>query len=338
MIRDLYRYVWNVSGRAQILLAVLSVVVFLIELVPLEIQRRVVNAAVERKDFTSIIWLCGGFVATVLIHGLLKYIVNVYRGRVTESATQRLRLNPKLVAMASTASGEAATDKGVAVSIVVAEVDAVGGFIGSAVAEPLLNAGILVSIFGYMLVIEPWLAGVAILLFIPQVFVIPVLQNAINKRTKKRIETLRAIGGRIVDEPDEIGADAPHHSAKSYRGQVARIFRLNMEIYRRKFGMNFFMNFLHHLGTVGILFVGAWMFIDGKTEMGTVVAFIAGLNRMIDPWGDLVNFFRDVTNTAVKYQMITKAVGTAPDDPAAQASPTDEPATKTKPVKRKRAK
>lgn len=314
MIRDLYRYVWKVSGRAQILLAVLSVVVFLLELVPLEIQRRVVNAAVERNDFTSIVWLCGAFVATVLFHGLLKYILNVYRGRVTETASQRLRLNPNLVAMATTASGEAADKKGVAVSIAVSEVDSVGGFIGSAVAEPMLNAGILLSIFGYMLIIEPWLAAVAILLFIPQVFVIPLLQNAINRRTKKRIETLRAIGGRIVDEPEETKG-----AAKSYKGQVARVLRLNMEIYRRKFGMNFFMNFLHHLGTVGILFVGAWMFIDGKTEMGTVVAFIAGLNRMIDPWGDLVNFFREVTNTSVKYRMITEALDARPDDPAPAA-------------------
>lgn len=317
MIRDLYKYVWKVSGRAQILLAGLSIVVFLLELVPLELQRRIVNDAVARKEFNPILLLCLAFVVTVLIHGALKYALNVYRGRVTETASQRLRLDPKLVAMASTASGEPAKHKGIAVSIVVAEVDAVGGFIGAAVAEPLLNAGILATIFGYMLIIEPWLAAVAILLFVPQVFVIPLLQNAINKRTKKRIETLRAIGGEIVDEPEETKA-----GARTYRGQVGRVYRLNMEIYRRKFGMNFFMNFLHHLGIVGILFVGAWMFIDGKTEMGTVVAFIAGLNRMIDPWGDLVNFFRDVTNTAVKYRMITTALAARPDHPARPAKHT----------------
>lgn len=29
---------------------------------------------------------------------------------------------------------------------------------------------------------------------------------------------------------------------------------------------------------------------------------------MNDPWGDLVNYFRDLTNTVVKYRMIAAAL------------------------------
>ena len=86
------------------------------------------------------------------------------------------------------------------------------------------------------------------------------------------------------------------------------MYRLNMEIFRRKFGMNFLMNLLHHLGVIGILSVGGWLLIQGKTDAGTVVAFISGLNRMNDPWGDLVNYFRDLTNASVKYRMIASAL------------------------------
>ena len=89
-----------------------------------------------------------------------------------------------------------------------------------------------------------------------------------------------------------------------------------MQILRRKFGMNFLMNLLHHFGIVALLFVGGWLFLHGKTEMGTVVAFISGLNRMNDPWGDLVNFFRDLTNTAIKYRMITSALEKSAAAPA----------------------
>lgn len=44
--------------------------------------------------------------------------------------------------------------------------------------------------------------------------------------------------------------------------------------------------------------------IQGRTEVGTVVAFISGLNRVNDPWGDLVNYFRDMTNARVKFRLI----------------------------------
>jgi ABC-type bacteriocin/lantibiotic exporter with double-glycine peptidase domain len=50
--------------------------------------------------------------------------------------------------------------------------------------------------------------------------------------------------------------------------------------------------------------------IEGKTEIGTVVAFISGMNRMNDPWGDLVNYFRDLTNAAVKYRLIARVLDT----------------------------
>jgi len=41
--KHLWSYIWKVSGRDQIWLSVLTVVVFLLTLVPLELQRRVIQ-------------------------------------------------------------------------------------------------------------------------------------------------------------------------------------------------------------------------------------------------------------------------------------------------------
>jgi hypothetical protein len=46
-----------------------------------------------------------------------------------------------------------------------------------------------------------------------------------------------------------------------------------------------------------------------------VVAFISGLAKVNDPWGDLVNFFRDVTNTRVKFDLITNFLADAAGEP-----------------------
>jgi len=38
----------------------------------------------------------------------------------------------------------------------VAEAEPIGGFVGMAISEPLLQAGMLMSVIGYMAYLEPW--------------------------------------------------------------------------------------------------------------------------------------------------------------------------------------
>ena len=42
--------------------------------------------------------------------------------------------------------------------------------------------------------------------------------------------------------------------------------------------------------------------------VGAAVAFISGLARLNDPWGDLVNWFRDMTVNRVKYRLVREAL------------------------------
>lgn len=298
-MKDLYRYIWKVSGKRQVLLSLLAAGLFLVQLVPLELQRRIINDATARADFHAIAWLCAAYVLAVLVQGGLKLGINVYRGSVTEEANQRLRLETNTAAKPGQSAPEPGQEGGVAISIIVSEVEVVGGFIGSSFSEPVLNGGILLSVLGYMLYTQPLLALVAVGLFVPQFLFIPLLQNAINKRTEARIRTMRAMSVDIVKQT---------HEEKTFRKRVAEVYRLNMEIFYRKYGMSFLMNLLQHLGTIGILAFGTWLFMQGRTEMGTIVAFISGVNRMNDPWSDLVNFFRDMTNAVVRYQLILNAM------------------------------
>jgi hypothetical protein len=45
-----------------------------------------------------------------------------------------------------------------------------------------------------------------------------------------------------------------------------------------------------------------------QLEVGGVVAFISAVGRLNDPWGDLVNYFRDVSITQVKYRLVADRV------------------------------
>jgi ABC-type bacteriocin/lantibiotic exporter with double-glycine peptidase domain len=72
------------------------------------------------------------------------------------------------------------------------------------------------------------------------------------------------------------------------------------------------MNLLYTMGVIGILGVGSWLVLQGRTEVGTIVAFISGLARMNAPWRDLMNWFRDLSNAGTKYRLIAAALGETP--------------------------
>jgi ABC-type bacteriocin/lantibiotic exporter with double-glycine peptidase domain len=301
---NLYRFIWAISGRAQILLALLSVWIFLLDLVPLELQRRIVNDAIGNKEFSELIWLCGIYAVTALMQGLSKLTWNVYRNSVGEATSRRLRLDTFAAALRHP-EPDATAKEGVGVSIIMSEADPVGLFVATSVSEPVLHGGVLISVFIYLIYLQPWMALVALVLFVPQCAFVPLVQNAINRRTEARIRVMRGLSTNIVAETAE---GVLERESRSYRQRVGSIYSLNMQIYRRKYAMNFLINVLYHLGTVGILFVGGWFVMQGRTEVGTVVAFISGLTKVNDPWNDLVTFFRDMTNARVKYRLIAKVL------------------------------
>jgi ABC-type multidrug transport system fused ATPase/permease subunit len=69
------------------------------------------------------------------------------------------------------------------------------------------------------------------------------------------------------------------------------------------------MNLCHRLGIAVILGAGGWFVVIGKTEVGTVVAFISGLATVKDPWDDLMTWFQTMMVTRARYHLLTAALG-----------------------------
>jgi ABC-type bacteriocin/lantibiotic exporter with double-glycine peptidase domain len=72
--------------------------------------------------------------------------------------------------------------------------------------------------------------------------------------------------------------------------------------------MHFLMNITHNFAKVIVLGVGGWYVIDGKTEVGTLVAFVSALNNVHDPSGALVNWYKDMMVTRTRYQTFVAAM------------------------------
>lgn len=300
---SLFGYILRISGRHQAALAALSTVVFLLSAVPLELQRRIVNDAIARGATEAILWLALAYGAVALAEGGLKLVMNVYRGWVSESTVRDLRGRIGALTPAAALADDRAMAEGVEISMILSEAEPIGNFAGISISEPLLQGGVLLSVFGYLAYLEPWMAVLSLAVFSPQLVFVPLLQRAINARARERIRTLREVSGEIVGAS---GGDAALQAAQDER--IAHVFRVNMGIYKLKFTMNFLMNLMHHLGVATALGVGGWLAVQGRLEVGTVVAFVSGLAKVNDPWGDIVNWFREMTVVGMRYRMVAEAV------------------------------
>ena len=203
---NIYRYVLATSAWHQLALVALTVAVFLLEIVPLELQRRVVNDLVKHRDFSLIIVLCAIYAGTVLAQGGTKLVLNVYRSWVGERATRHLRRLVHALVDSTSAASSALEAEEVQASMIVAEVESIGGFVGGAVSEPLLQGGILVSVLAYMIHVDFWMAATAFLLFVPQLVFVPLMQGAMNRRTRVRVQIIRQLSISIVEGVTADGA------------------------------------------------------------------------------------------------------------------------------------
>jgi ABC-type multidrug transport system fused ATPase/permease subunit len=292
--RTIVGYVIRNSGIHQLGLAALSAAVFGLSAVPLELQRRIVNDAIKSGATRTILWLAIAYAGVAILEQSFKLALNVYRGWVSEDAVRTLRRT--LHETGHAAAPQDSDEVGTHTAMVVAEAEPIGGFVGMAISEPLLQSGILMSVIGYMTYLEPWTLVLCATFLLPQMLFVPPMQQAINRRAGERVKTLRAVSGGIVDtgEPAEEG--------------IQRVFALNMGIYKIKYSMNLAMNLMYATAVAVALGVGGWLAVAGRIDVGTVVAVVAGLGKLNDPWGDLVNWARELSVDSVKYRLFADAV------------------------------
>lgn len=314
MPASLYRYVWQISRRRQIVLCLVTVVVALFAMVPLEIQRRIVDEAITQAQLRYLLLLCGAYLAVVLIQGGIKYFLNVYRGRTVEQVARALRLTiyskthdapPAQTDIAA----HPTVERGAVVAMVAAEVEDLAGFVGDSISVPLLQAGTAFTVLGYLLWVEPLIAGFALVVYLPQIFVVPLGQRRINYWAAMHARLIRKLGDLIVFSPPA-GAASPAGAepGERYDAVVERAFDSRIHVYRIKFFLTFFGNFLDAIGPLIVLLVGGLLVMRGHTQVSTLVVFISGFQKFGDPWDQLTTFYRTLSNARVKYRLILDAL------------------------------
>jgi ABC-type bacteriocin/lantibiotic exporter with double-glycine peptidase domain len=297
-----FGFLRRVSAWSQFRIALLAILLFVLNTAPLEMQRRILNAATLDRDVALVALLAAAYAAIVLLEGFLKLTMNVYGGWISEKAVRVLRLAASAL-VESLPQRPSAGVRGVEIAMILSEPEAIGGFVGIAISELVLQTGILLSVFGYMFFVQPLLAFVCLGIFAPQLVFVPLMQRTINRRVQARIMMLRQVSVGVLQ-----AGTLEAEKALRQKERFAEIFEVNLGILKLKFSMKFLMNLTHNLGKVIVLCIGGWYVIRGETDVGTVVAFVSGLSNVRDPWGDLVNWYQDMTLTSAKYRTFVAAM------------------------------
>jgi ABC-type bacteriocin/lantibiotic exporter with double-glycine peptidase domain len=305
MPATLFGFVRRVSGWSQFRASCLAVAVFVLTTAPLEMQRRILNAAVLDGNVTQVLVLAVVYAGIVLTEDLVKLLMNIYRGWIGEKAVRILRLAASALVDSMPEQRARAAIQGVEISLILPEPEPIGGFVGVVFSELVLQAGTLLSAFAYMLYMQPVLALMCLAMFSPQFVFVPLMQAAINRRVQSRIKVLRqASVGVLVPDAGE----AEFERVLKQELRFAEIFSLNLGVVKLRYSMNFLMNITHNFAKIIVLGVGGWYVINGETEVGTVVAFVSALNNVHDPWADLVGWYEDAMVTRTRYQTFVTAM------------------------------
>lgn len=297
MSSSLYGYVAKVSGKQQVRLGLITLVIFPLASVPLELQRQIVNHAVVGSAVELLLAYGGLYLAVLLLQGGLKFLRDIYMYRIAEGVTRLLR--KKFVHLQSLGTG---VDEGTKQAIISSESEKVGGFVAESISLPLLQAGTVLSIAAYMLVVEPLIAVVAIAFLVPSVVIVGLAQPVLNRLSRSKITVVRALGESVL-------RDGRHDAGQGAKPDdlVERIYGLRLHFANIKNATKTLNQLITSLGLLSILLVGGWLAIRGRTEIGIIVAFMSGYERMTSPTRDLLNFYRRLSMMRVQYRLVAEA-------------------------------
>ena len=293
MARHLYKFIWRNSRRQQIVACLVALLTLPLTLAPIELQRRMIDDAIANQALDLLITLVVIYAAIIVAQQVTKFTYNIMRGRISEHLNRVMR--DRII----TDDKASDVDDGTVVSMLTSEVEPVGGFGGDSYAQLVTEGGILITIFGYMLYTEFWLALVALAAFIPQALATPLVQDRINEQSAQRIDQIRSIGSDVID-----AKHGKHSGEEKALGRTRKIFDIRMIIFRLKFGLKAALNLMDHMADLAVLGAGGYMVIQGQTEVGVVVAFLSGLGKLRSPWRTLISYFRVSSDAQLRFKLL----------------------------------
>ncbi len=288
----------------------------------LELPKRIINDAIGASSQIVTVWgfslqqttflmiLCFAFLAAVLAHGLMKMRINTMKGVLSERMLRRFRYQLISRALRFPQPYFERVSQGELVSMVTAESEPMGGLMGDAISQPVLQAGQMITILSFLFLQSFWFGLAAVALIPLQAWLIPKLQRQINLLNKKRIQEVRVLAAQIGE--NAAGASTLRaNGGWRYRramisDQLGRLFGIRFEIYQKKFFMKFINNFISQLTPFMFYLVGGLLVLQGSVSLGALVAALAAYKDLSSPWKELLTYYNQTQDMSLRWDVVVE--------------------------------
>ena len=146
--KPLWSWITSKNRWLQFLLVIIAAMAVLANLLPLEMQKRIVNEAIDQSRFDLLILYCGIYLAGVIAATVLKYSISVLQTVIGQRTVYEMRDRVYRHVLTLPLSFYRKTQPGLVVSALTTELATAGDFVGMAVAVPVTNLLMLVAFAG----------------------------------------------------------------------------------------------------------------------------------------------------------------------------------------------
>ncbi|MEX0278303.1 MAG: ABC transporter transmembrane domain-containing protein [Ruegeria sp.] len=325
----------------MILLAVTATLFPLLYLT-LELPKRIINDAIGASSTIVNVWgfslpqttflmiLCFAFLLAVLAHGLMKMRINTMKGVLSERMLRRFRYQLISRALRFPQPYFERVSQGEMVSMITAESEPMGGLMGDAISQPVLQAGQMITILSFLFLQSVWFGLAAVALIPLQAWLIPKLQRQINLLNKQRIQEVRVLAAQIGENAAG-AATLRANGGWRYRramisDQLGRLFGIRFEIYQKKFFMKFINNFISQITPFMFYLVGGLLVLQGSVSLGALVAALAAYKDLSSPWKELLAYYNQTQDMSLRWGVVIDRF--APDGMTNEVQFEGEPETR----------
>lgn len=260
--------------------------------------------------WNSLIALSMTFLILVIINGLFKFYINLYKGRLGERMLRRLRFELVDRVLRFPLSHFKRVKQSEVASMVKDEVEPIGGFVGEAFVTPVFLGGQAITAMAFIMLQSFWLGLIAGGIVLVQAILIPRLRRRLIELGRQRQLTARQLSGRVGELVDGIAAVHVNDTSNLERADVSsrlgKIFSIRYELFLRKFFVKFLNNFLAQLTPFVFYLLGGYFALTGRLDIGQLVAVIGAYKDLPGPIRDLINWDQLRLDVQVKYTQVTE--------------------------------
>ena len=345
--RSIYRFVVRFSLKDTLVICVLVALAQVFYYISLDLPKNIMNQGIQGKGIQFpadpgglgwvsldqvgyLLWLCLLFLLAVLVNGGLKQLVNSLKGKLGERLLRRLRFALMARILRFPVAHFRKTSSGELIPMLTAEVEQIGGFMGDAFVQPLMQFGMLLTIAIFLFVQNPVMGFAAMSLFPIQAYIVPRLQKRVKELGKERVKTVRKISERIgetvggIQEVRTLGTAA--YERADYTQRFGEVYRIRFAIYQRKSLVKFINNTLNQCAPLMFYAIGGYLVIHGTLTLGALVAALAAHKEMTSPWKELLDYYQQSQDAQQKYEQVVEQFQPENLLPAGLHAPAQAPA------------